>query len=167
MYSSSSSSIQRSANGGGGGGAPQGSGSAMARETLRHVNNLSSTAAEIFTSPKNVAALQEGIRYRVYVQSGRKHIIGRQSDRELAIVMRSVLLQYGTNNDGMDSLQQVRALNEAVLEYCVGRVLTEVESYVRYRVDAGTNRVPMANAVPASIKGTGERSLQYGTAHFL
>lgn len=139
----------------------------LARETLHHVNNLSSKASRVFTSSQNTEALHEAIRYRVYVESGGKYTVGRQSDTELALVMRSVLLQYGNNNDESDTLSQVRALNKAVLDYCVEKVLSEVESYIKYRVDSSTIRQPIELAQPSSIKGLGERSLQYGSSRFI
>lgn len=138
----------------------------LARETVKHVNNLSSKVAQIFTSSTNTEALHEAIRYRVHVESGGKFTVGRQSDTELAIVMRSIMLQYGNNNDNMDVLKQVRALNKAVLDYCVEKVLVEVQSYARYRVDSSRPHIPIAHAQPSSIKGTGERSLDFGATHF-
>ena len=82
----------------------------MASETIRHVagGTQASRVAQIFTSRANTEALHQGIRYRVHVESGRRFTVGRQSDAELAIVMRSILLQYGRNDDAGDVMQQVR-----------------------------------------------------------
>lgn len=141
--------------------------STFVQETLHHVNDLSSRVARIFTSSANTEALHQGIRYRVHVESGGRYTIGRQSDTELAIVMRSVLLQYGNNNDDGDVLRQVRGLNKMVLDYCVDKVLTELEGYGQYLRDASTLATPMERARPASVKGLGERSLEYGNSRFI
>jgi len=139
----------------------------LASETVHHVNNMSSKVSQIFMSKTNTNALQDGIRYRVYVESGGRFNVGRQSDTELAIVMRSILLQYGNNDDSQNILGQVKQLNAYVLDYCVGKVLNEVEAYMQYRVDALNVQVPIDRARPVSIKGQGEKSLQYGSSHFI
>jgi hypothetical protein len=144
-----------------------GSSSALARETTRHINDMSSKVSQIFTSKKNIEVLHDAIRYRVFVESGGRFKVGRQSDTELALVMRSILLQYGNNDDSGNVLHQVRKLNGYVLTYCVEKVLTEVEAYMQYRVDASTVQVPIDRARPSSIKGKGEKSLEYGASHFI
>ena len=120
----------------------------------------SGDATTLFMSPRNVDAVQDAIRYRVYVESRGRHVIGRQSDVELALVMRSVLLQRGRNDDGTDVIEQVRLLNAEVLEFCVPRVLTEVDSWLRYRDDIATLPTPMAHGAVASMKGSRELQLK-------
>ena len=118
-------------------------------------------STRLFMSEANVRAVQEAIRYRVYVESGGKYTIGYQSADELAIVMRSVLLQHGRNlgaGNGAELAAEVRALNERVLAYCVQRVLGEVRQYVRYREDISTMPAPMAP--PTTVSTKGDRSLQ-------
>lgn len=141
--------------------------SAQLRETVKHVNNLSSRVTQIYTSQKNIDIVQDAIRYQVWIKSGKRHVIARQSDSELAIVMRSILLQFGDNNDDNDVLKQVRALNDHVIRYCVSTVLENMDSYMKYRRDTAGPLDPLARAQPSSIKGMGERSLQYGGTQFL
>jgi hypothetical protein len=137
---------------------------AFAAGTLTHVwaSGDVSRSTAMFTSPRNAEALQQGIRYRVYVESGGRHVIGRQSDAELAVVMRSVLLQSARNaDDGGDlaaALAQVRALNAEVLAFCVPRILHELRAYEHYLDDISTLPVPLERGQIASTKG--ERSLQ-------
>jgi hypothetical protein len=144
-----------------------GRGGTIVRETTKHVNDMCSTVSKLFTSSSNTNALHEAIRYRVFVESGGEHTIGKQSDTELGLVMRSILLQYGNNNDALDTRKQVRDLNQRVLDFCVAKVISEVDGYVRYRVDASTLHTPLENAQASSTKGTGERSLSYGASRFL
>lgn len=142
-------------------------GGVIARETTRHVNDGSSRAAQLFFSRANTEALQSGIRYRVHVESGGRHTIGRQSERELAVVMRSILLQYGRNNDAEDAVAQVRELNARVLRFCVPRIISEADAYAHYRRDVDASPALMDRGVASSTKGRGERSLEYGSAVFL
>jgi hypothetical protein len=107
----------------------------------------------IFFSPTNVNAVQEGIRYRVWVESGGGHVIGRQSEMELTIVMRSIYQQYARNSP-YDVVGQVRQLNAQVLDFCVPRVLSEIGMYMRYRKDISQMPVPLARAPIATTKGS-------------
>jgi hypothetical protein len=133
----------------------QPAGSAMASATLARVWDSSQMgdATAMFLSPTNVSALQDAIRYRVYVESDGQHTIGRQSETELALVMRSILLQHGRNDNTADMYSEVRALNTEVISWCVPRILSEVRQYVRYREDVSTLPVPMERGGLATTKG--------------
>lgn len=125
--------------------------------------DLNATGA-LFMSGGNIDALQEGIRYAVYVRSGGAHVIGRQSDMELATVMRALFLQHGRNTvsrDGGCDVAEVRRLNSLVLDFCVERILSEISLYVRYRADISELPVPLARGRFESNKGT--RSLHQPT----
>jgi hypothetical protein len=112
-------------------------------------NQLSS----IFFSAKNIDALQDGIRYRIYVETDAKHIIGRQSDTELKIVMRSVYFQHA-KHDNRPLIEQVRSLNKHVLDWVVPEVLSNLRQYVVYRQDASTLPTPLDRAQLSTMKGT-------------
>jgi hypothetical protein len=122
------------------------------QEALRG-NTTSTALSDLYFSQKNVDALQEGIRYMVYVKSGEKHIIDKQSDTDLKIVMRSVFLEYGRNLP-FDIVGQVRDLNAKVLDFCVNRILEEINMYIHYRVDISTNYVPLPRSENTSSAGT-------------
>lgn len=109
--------------------------------------------SDIFLSQQNIDALQEGIRYRVYVKSGNKHVIGRQSDVDLKIVMRSVYIQH-SKNKSFDILGQVRDLNAIVLDYCVNQIMGEINMYVRFRADQQSIPEPFARSENVSSAGT-------------
>ena len=49
----------------------------------------------LFFSNYNIEKLQKLIRYNVYIQSKKKHIIGKQDTTSLKIIMKSIYLQYG------------------------------------------------------------------------
>lgn len=107
----------------------------------------------LFFSIQNIDALHEGIRYRVYVESNRKHVIGRQSDQELKIVMRSIYLQF-SKNTSQDCVGQVRELNSRVLNWAVPEILSNLKQFDVYRQDASSMPMPMAHAPLMTTKGT-------------
>jgi hypothetical protein len=112
---------------------------------------------ELFMSESNMNALQDGIRYQVYSVSGGKHTIGRQSDTELTTVMRSMLLQHGRNttcSTGGFDLDEVRRLNKIVIDFCVNKVLSEIDIYIKYREDISQLPVPIARGQFESNKGS-------------
>jgi hypothetical protein len=98
--------------------------------------------ADIYFSEENIAALHLGIRHGVYKASNGTLVIGNQSRDELIIIMRSVYLQY-SRNLAHNLLEQVRALNAIVLEWCVPRVTREAKMYQQYRHDSTTQPIPM------------------------
>ena len=118
-----------------------------------YTNDLSRT----FFSEANIDALQQGIRYRIYVETGGKYTIGRQSDQELKIIMRSVYFQHSKNTN-TDIIGQVRELNAKVLEWTVPEVLNNLKQYEIYRQDASMLPTPMDR--PTLLTTKGSRSLE-------
>ena len=113
------------------------------------VNEVSS----LFFSEANIEALQQGLRYRVWVETNGKYTIGRQSDQELKIVMRSIYFQFGKNAYG-DCVGQVRILNGKVLDWVVPEILSNLLQYSTYRRDASTLPMPLERAQLSTSKGT-------------
>jgi hypothetical protein len=109
--------------------------------------------SDLYFSEKNIEALQQGIRYRVYVETSGKYVIGRQSDQELKVVMRSMYFQYGVNTAG-NTVGQVRVLNGKVLDWVVPEVMSNILQYATYRRDASTLPMPIDRAPLVSSKGT-------------
>lgn len=134
-----------------GSGSGSGSGSS-ADEALRGIQQAGKLS-EVFFSRENIEALQQGIRYLVYEKSCKKHIIDRQSEDDLRVVMRSIYLQNAVNLPYM-ILEQVRALNQKVLEFVVPRVLEEIKMYIDYKQRVSTLPVPMARSENTSVAGT-------------
>jgi len=112
---------------------------------------------ELFFSNANVNALQEGIRYRVWVESDERFKIGRQNDRELIIVMRSTFHQHSKNSP-VDIVGQVRELNAIVLKWAVPEIMTNLLQHEQYTKDISQLPVPIPRAPMATMKGT--RSLE-------
>jgi len=109
--------------------------------------------SNMFFSCNNIDVLHDGLRYRVYKESGNKYVIGRQSDQDLKVIMRSIYLQYGKNLD-TDIIGQVRELNGKVLDWAVPEVLSNVKQYEKYRTDASTLPIPLEHSPLMTKKGT-------------
>ena len=115
-----------------------------------HSNN---PISQVFFSQTNLDALQEAIRYQVYMKSCKKHIIGRQSDTELKIIMRATYLDNAKHRS-YDILPEVKRLNQLVLDFAVPRILQEINMYMTYKSDIDKLPDPMPRGQFASAKGT-------------
>jgi hypothetical protein len=109
--------------------------------------------SDLFFSAMNIDALQLGIKNRVANETEGKYIIGRQSDAELKIVMRSVFLQYAKHQPDR-IVEQVRELNKLVLDFSANQVLSNLRQYIIYKKDASTLPLPIEWGVNPSVKGT-------------
>ena len=108
---------------------------------------------DLFFSNMNIDALQQGMKNMVANETNGDTIIGKQSDIELKVVMRSIYLQYGRNLSA-DIVGQVRDLNKKVLDYCVPNILVQAEQYKNYIRDASNIHDPIARSVNVSNKGS-------------
>ena len=106
-----------------------------------------------FFSIQNIDALQTNIRYNVWLSSGKKHVISKQNDSELVVIMRSVFLQNSKNREA-NILSQVKDLNKIVLDYTVKQVLTQVNQYINYKKDISNPIQIMDHSVNTSIRGS-------------
>ena len=112
-----------------------------------------SLLSRTFFSDKNIDIIQNSIRYNVYSLSNSQHIIGRQSDIQLQIIMRSLYLQFSKNlNTGIR--EQVQELNNMVINYCVPRILSEIQQYIVYKSDVSKLPEPIDRSLNLSVKGS-------------
>ena len=112
---------------------------------------------ELYFSNENLLALQEGIRYRVWVESNGRFKIGHQNERELTIVMRSIYYQNARHSPN-DIVGQVRELNAIVLKWAVPEIMSNLQQHEQYKKDISQLPIPMPRAPMATMKGT--RSLE-------
>lgn len=115
-----------------------------------HSNN---DISRVFFSKENIDALQDAIRYQVYVKSCKQHVIDRQSDTELKIVMRATYLE-NARHATRDVMAEIRRLNLLVIEFCVPRIMQEINMYMRYKADISSLPVQMERGQFSSSKGT-------------
>ena len=119
---------------------------------------VKSELSNLFFSQQNIDYLQNTIRETVYNKY--QHVIARQSDTELKIIMRSFYLQFSRNQD-CNLKDQVTALNNMVLKDCISIILTNIEQYLAYKQDISSLPVPMARSVSMSSAGTKSRPLNF------
>lgn len=109
--------------------------------------------SNLFFSEKNIDALQEGIRYRIFNETNGKHIIGRQSDNDLKIIMRSIYLQFSRNLP-TNIIEQVRELNKKVLDWSVKEVLSNLKQFDMYSKDVSRLPIPLERSPLITTKGS-------------
>ena len=79
----------------------------------------------------NTNIIHDTIRYRVYNNTG--NVVSRQSENELFIIMRSILLQYGNFRSGYDELKnEIIDLNKKVVDYCTEYVSSQASQHMQY-----------------------------------
>ena len=119
------------------------------------IRGKESRVGELFFSNMNKGVLHEAIRYSVWKESEKMLVIGRQSDAELSIVMRSIYLSDARNVDDSREciIQQVKELNTNVLNYCVPQIVREGEMYRRYTLDASSLPIPLERGQISTTKG--------------
>ena len=119
----------------------------------------------LFFSDRNVETVQELIRMLVYRET--KYVIDKQSYTELLIIMRSIFLEYSSHppiiTDAMSVneknrlqkmyTEEVRRLNDIILNNVVPKVISQMQQYLDYLRDAGEQPYYMERAENKSIKG--------------
>jgi len=110
-------------------------------------NWQNSILSATFFSDGNIQILQNGIRGGVHKGSNGRFLIGNQDVDALKMIMRSTFLQHSKNLPDKIT-EQVRQLNDMVLQYAVPQVLGEAIGYVKFKNDASMMYTPMIR--PAS-----------------
>ena len=96
----------------------------------------------LFFSDTNMKVIQDTLRYRVYKNTNQ--VISPQSQNDLYIIMRSIMLQYANFRIGIDNIvDEIKRLNEKVLEYSVENVSSNVKQHQGYIEDLSKLPVPM------------------------
>ena len=107
-----------------------------------------------FFSQKNIDMIQNAIINEVVQKTGYK--IGRQSELQLQIIMRSLFLQFA-RNDPCNIKQQIIELDRKVIDYSVDRIIVEISQYLEYKNTINKMPVPMSH--PQNLSNAGEKSL--------
>ena len=106
-----------------------------------------------FFSQRNINNIQKQIQKKVLDTTNYK--IGRQSDLQLQIIMRSIYLQYSKNLN-CDYTSQIRDLNKKVTDYSVDRIVVEISQFLEYRNEV--SRIPDPISLPKNLSNAGEKS---------
>jgi hypothetical protein len=123
-------------------------------------DSASCKVSDLFFSHVNISALQQGIRYKVYVESSGVHKINNQSQDELGAIMRSIYINYSRNLP-FDYIGQVKQLNERVLDYAVPRIVTEANMRLHYLKDIDSPLPVLPPAVATSVAGSKTEQLAF------
>lgn len=119
------------------------------------IKNIQETnpLAQAFFSRVNINHLQDLIIKIIYKRSRGQWVISRQSDNELAVVMRSIYLQKAQHIEG-DVVGEVADLNKQVLLDVVPRISSKIEQNLGYQRDRGATYDPFTRGELASNAGT-------------
>jgi hypothetical protein len=110
-----------------------------------------------FFTNANVDVIQERIMGDIRQKYGRT--IGRQSDTELQIIMKSIYFQYGKNQPANID-RQVAELNQLVIRDAVERIRANIMQYEGYMNDIMRDTRPiMPNPQSGSDKGSKSYSM--------
>jgi len=118
---------------------------------------------QLFFSKRNMEIIQNNIRYTVYTKTNKKHIIDKQSDIELQIIMRSIYLQHSTNLE-YKYKEQIEYLNSLVMNWCVEHIIPQLEQYVGYLKEV--EYMPSPIDLPVNLSSKGSRTLRSVTTTF-
>ena len=118
-------------------------------ESIRH-NLEKNQVNQYFFSKQNIKYIQDHIRYDVYKKTKQK--INQQSNRELVIIMKSMYLQYSTNNDN-NLKNEIDYLNSIVIDYSVPKIITNMTQYIGYTKDLNKMYTPIDKPVSDNIIG--------------
>jgi len=131
--------------------------------------------SSLFFSKLNIEALQMGLCNMVYNDSKGKYNIGKQSESELKIIMRSIYLsslnrgfysvmEYmnGNKNNSINecdnTIREVKMLNKKVLDWSVPQIITNIEQFDKYKKDVSKLPIPMER--PSLLSSTGTKTLE-------
>jgi len=96
----------------------------------------------LFFGETNTKVIQDTIRYRVYKNTDQ--VISDQSENDLFIIMRSIMLQFANFRTDVDHIvDEIKRLNDRVLDYAVENVTSNVKQHQGYVNDLSKLPVPM------------------------
>ena len=97
---------------------------------------------DIFFSDVNMKVVQDTIRYKVHENT--QKVISDQSQNELYIIMRSIMLQFANFRIGIDNIaNEIKRLNKKVVEYSVENISSNVLQHDGYIKDLSKLPDPM------------------------
>lgn len=118
---------------------------------------------QLYLSAENIENVQTQIRYAVWIASNKQHIIARQNDTELTIIMRSIYSTYGKNLP-LNIQQQIQDLNDIVIQETVSKILSQIQQHIWYLYHKSTQPMPLA--LPQNMSTAGNKQLSSETSVF-
>tara|TARA_Y100000768_G_scaffold160345_1_gene119862 strand:- start:25 stop:474 length:450 start_codon:yes stop_codon:yes gene_type:complete len=121
-------------------------------EELKGIQSLTPLSRAFF-SKQNISSLHTNIRYQVWLDTNKQHVISAQSNEELILIMRSIYLQNSENQPD-HILNQVKVLNQMVLDYAVQKIITGLKQHLDYVDHISNKREILPHSVNISNKGS-------------
>ena len=96
--------------------------------------------SDVFFCKENINIIQNGIRGSIYENT--EKIIDLQPIDQIKIIMRSIYLQ-NAKNIADDISYQVAELNKQVIRECSCKIITELNSYLKFKRDVSNLAIPI------------------------
>lgn len=119
--------------------------------------------SDLFFSEANIYNLDNQLRYKIYEMSEKQFILGPQDKVELVLIMRAIFLNYSRNNPNCNITDQIKKLNDLVIEKASTPLYSNTLQYVRYLEDANESH-KMVIALPVNVNNKGTKVLGMGSA---
>lgn len=133
--------------------------SQMGNESLQGVQQQT-ILSRLFFHPKNLEILQKMLIMDVFRKTNGAYLIPHQNQADLQIVMRSMFLQHARHSP--DQLtNQIRELNNIVVDDIVPNIITEILAYNGYLERAFGKRQILDR--PECISNAGTKTLPSST----
>lgn len=113
--------------------------------------------SKAFFSSQNYQIIQNGIRAAVYKMSNGQFNIAPQDETNLKIIMRSIFLQFATNQP-THITEQIQELNQLVINDCAPKIMGEAQAYMKYKQDVSTLALPQDR--PKYVNNKGDKQLE-------
>ena len=101
-----------------------------------------SKLSNLFFSAQNMNLLQNEMKVGVYNLSNKQYVIGKQDPDNLKIIMRTIFIEKSKNQPN-NITEQIRELNQFVLDYSVPQIYNELVGYYKYKRDISTLSNPL------------------------
>jgi hypothetical protein len=134
----------------------------MSQDSVRGVQE-ESILSKVFFHPKNVDLIQKQIILDVFRRTNGEYWIERQNETDLQIVMRSIFIQHARHVPDHIK-EQIKELNNLVVDEVVPGIVTQILSYFGYLRDAFNQPVPIDR--PLNVSSAGTKSLPSVTRTF-
>lgn len=118
------------------------------------IDNLTS----LYFSENNINLIQEEIIRYLYDKSNGKYNIGKQSDTELKIIMKSMYLSKRDKLTDSNVVNQVKSLNKMVILECSRIIEINLLQHLNYVKDL--NKLPNFQELPQNVSNKGTKYLE-------
>lgn len=111
-----------------------------------------SKLSQLFFSRDNINTIHISLINTVFMVSNGQYKIGKQSELQLQIIMRSIFLQEAKHLL-CNYNQQIQELNQKVIDFGVPKIISEIKQYIGYKRDVNNLPKPLEHPKNLSNKG--------------